>query len=252
MNHYPHHIGDFNSATRHLTRVERSLYRDLIDLYYDTEKPLMADFGKLARRIVCDESDVPALREVLNEFFVLEDDGYHNERCDAEIAKYHGLLERASRAGKASAQQRANGKATPVERPLDSGTTNQEPRTKNHISPKTTSLKIVHAERPPDIPERLWGDYLSIRKAKNAPLSVTALSGVRREAVKAGISLQAALTECCERGWSGFRADWYAREHPRPGAGHVAAKFDPVAFVNSGANSEHSSGEKAVDGERVD
>ena len=30
MNYYPHHIGDFDYATRHLTRVERSIYRVLI------------------------------------------------------------------------------------------------------------------------------------------------------------------------------------------------------------------------------
>ena len=29
MNFYQHHIGDFNNATRHLTRLERSIYRDL-------------------------------------------------------------------------------------------------------------------------------------------------------------------------------------------------------------------------------
>jgi len=47
MNYYPHHIGDFNSATRHLTRIERSVYRDLIELYYDTEAPLSRDVDKL-------------------------------------------------------------------------------------------------------------------------------------------------------------------------------------------------------------
>ena len=136
MNHYPHHIGDFDTATRHLTRVERSLYRDLIDLYYLTEKPLTSDFEKLARRILCDESDQKSLREVLNEFFFLEDDGYHNKRCDAEIAKYHGRLSDASKAGRVSAERRLNARSTTVERPLNKRTTtvqltkNQEPRTK--------------------------------------------------------------------------------------------------------------------------
>ena len=53
MNYYPHHIGYFNSATRHLTRVERSLYRELIELYYDTEQASPADdFDRLARRVI--------------------------------------------------------------------------------------------------------------------------------------------------------------------------------------------------------
>ena len=52
MKHYPHHIGDFDKATRHLTRIERSVYRDLIDLYYDTEQRLTLDVAALCRRII--------------------------------------------------------------------------------------------------------------------------------------------------------------------------------------------------------
>lgn len=109
MNHYPHHIGDFNNATRHLTRIERSLYRDLIDLYYDTEQPLSSDTSKIARRILANtEDERAALRLVLEEFFVLQDDGWHNARCDGEIARYRAQVEHASLAGKASAASRLN------------------------------------------------------------------------------------------------------------------------------------------------
>ena len=53
MHYYSHNIGDFNNSTRHLTRVERSLYRDLIELYYDTEKPLDSmSFDRLAKRVL--------------------------------------------------------------------------------------------------------------------------------------------------------------------------------------------------------
>ena len=84
MNHYPHHIGDFNNATRHLTRVERSLYRDLLELYYDTEQPLNSDPVKLARRVIAvTEEERSALAVVLEEFFELQADGWHNDRCDA-------------------------------------------------------------------------------------------------------------------------------------------------------------------------
>lgn len=117
MNHYPHHIGDFNNATRHLTRVERSLYRDMLELYYDTEQPLNGDVTKIARRILATSVDErEALNMVLEEFFVLQDDGWHNTRCDAEIAKYQGQIEQASRAGKASAAKRLNKIPTTVER----------------------------------------------------------------------------------------------------------------------------------------
>lgn len=108
MNHYPHHIGDFNSATRHLTFVERALYRELLDLYYDTERPLIADATKLARRVLAHTDEQrEALQAVLQEFFVQEDDGWHNARCDREIAAYHERIEQQSRAGRASAAKRA-------------------------------------------------------------------------------------------------------------------------------------------------
>lgn len=108
MNHYPHHIGDFNSATRHLTFVERALYRELLDLYYDTERPLIADATKLARRVLAHTDEQrEALETVLHEFFEQQDDGWHNARCDREIAAYHERLEQQSRAGRASAAKRA-------------------------------------------------------------------------------------------------------------------------------------------------
>ena len=89
MNFYPHHIKDFNNSTRHLTRVERSVYRDAIELYYDTESPLIDDIDKLSRRLLAtSDEEKTALKDILNEFFELTEDGYYHDRCDKEIAKY--------------------------------------------------------------------------------------------------------------------------------------------------------------------
>lgn len=51
-------------------------------------------------------------------------------------------------------------------------------------------------------------DFLQIRKAKKAPLTQTALDGIKREAEKAGLALAAAVELCCLRGWQGFKAEW--------------------------------------------
>ncbi len=72
---YQHNIGDFNNATRHLSRLERSIYRDLLEHYYSTEKPLIADVERLARLCLVDENDRGAMRDVLNEYFLLQEDG---------------------------------------------------------------------------------------------------------------------------------------------------------------------------------
>lgn len=62
---------------------------------------------------------------------------------------------------------------------------------------------------PSDVDAAVFADFLAIRKVKRAPLTATALGGIRREADKAGVTLEEALTVCCERGWVGFRADWH-------------------------------------------
>lgn len=48
-----------------------------------------------------------ALKYVLDEFFILEEGVYRNNRCEREIAEYHGKKKQASEAGKASAAKRA-------------------------------------------------------------------------------------------------------------------------------------------------
>lgn len=53
-------------------------------------------------------------------------------------------------------------------------------------------------------------DFIRIRKAKKAPITQTAVNGIRREADKAGLTLDQALTIACERGWQSFKAEWVA------------------------------------------
>ena len=153
MNYYQHHIGDFNNATRHLSRLERSIYRDLLDLYSDLEKPLQLDFDKLARRIMVEDGERGAMRDVLNEFFVLQDDGYHNARADREIASF----QRMAIGGKMGAAKRwAKGSdSPPIATPLPpqaKANANHEPVTMNHepVIGKTTRGARLSIHFEPD------------------------------------------------------------------------------------------------------
>lgn len=51
-----------------------------------------------------------------------------------------------------------------------------------------------------------------VRAAKKAAVTDLAILGIRREAVKAGIDLEQALTVCCERGWASFKAEWWLKD----------------------------------------
>jgi hypothetical protein len=64
-----------------------------------------------------------------------------------------------------------------------------------------------------DVDKQVLSDWLAVRKSKKAgALTRTALTAVIREAAKAGISLNDAITFSCELGWKGFKATWYANQ----------------------------------------
>lgn len=101
MNYYPHHIGDYITATAHLTMVEDGAYRRLLDLYYSTEKALPTDrkaVYRLARARAKDEQQ--AVDVILDEFFEETNAGWAHSRCDEEIAKASVAAERARANGK--------------------------------------------------------------------------------------------------------------------------------------------------------
>ena len=100
MNYFEHHIGDYAQATAHLSFIEDAAYSRLISKYYAEEKPIPVDI-KAAQRLVGARSkeEREAVETVLNEFFILERDGWHNKRCDAEIERYkEGDAEREQKA----------------------------------------------------------------------------------------------------------------------------------------------------------
>jgi len=199
MHYYQFNIGDYVSHTRHLSPIEDIAYRRLLDAYYLSERPLNSGLTSVARQIGLRDFE-QEVKIVLDEFFKLTEDGWINIRADKEIAHFKGKIEQASKAGKASAERRSNARSTDVQ-----PTNNQEPITNNH-KPKNTNTVAP----PVGVTDSVWQDWLKLRKAKKAAVTQTALDGIQREADKAGVSLQVALETCCERGWTGFKAEWMA------------------------------------------
>ena len=99
MYYYKHHIGDYRRDTSHLSLLEHGIYRQLLDLYYITEKPLDANALRLINARTPEEKEATKL--ILKEFFVLEGNVYIHKRCEDEIVQYH------EKSGKASASAKA-------------------------------------------------------------------------------------------------------------------------------------------------
>ena len=95
MQYYQFNIADYKKDTSHLTTLEHGIYRQLLDFYYLEEKPIPKETEWVIRRLrLGSDSDILALNNVLNDFFTLENDGYHQSRCDADIINYHEQAEK--------------------------------------------------------------------------------------------------------------------------------------------------------------
>ena len=105
MHHYPFHVGDYQSHTKHLTQFEDLAYRRMLDECYLHERPLPISAKAIARQINMREH-VEAIELVLLEFFVKTDEGWINARVTHEIQQYHAAQAARSRGGKASAARR--------------------------------------------------------------------------------------------------------------------------------------------------
>jgi len=200
MHYYQFHIGDYKSHTHHLTVLEDIAYRRLLDHYYLHESPIKQ--RDIARQIGMRDHEQEVL-SVLNEFFVSTDKGFVSARADDEIGKYREMVD----AGKRGAAKRwlsppdAPPIAPPNANPI--ATNNHKPITNNHKPKNTNTVAPPHG-----VTVGVWQDWLKLRKSKKAAVTQTALDGIQREADKAGVSLQTVLETCCERGWTGFKAEW--------------------------------------------
>ena len=105
------------------------------------------------------------------------------------------------------------------------GDTEYKKELSNDNSKKPVNQKIL---KPDEVSEQVWLDFLQLRKEKRAALTATALEGIRREAVKAGLSLNDALATSCRRGWQGFEAAWMREEKQKPAAHFTPRRGEPL------------------------
>lgn len=231
MNHYPHHIGDFNNATRHLTRLERSIYRDLLDRYYDTEQSLSGDSKHLCHKIMARSTEeVTAVEQVLNEFFTFVENRWYNAKCEEILTKYKSTREAKTAAGIASAKAKASRKAlknkgqrgnsTPVKHPLNTSptpVTNQKPKPK----PETTKdiAPTAQVAKAPvfnfkkvllglGVDKQIVDDWLVARKTRRASNTETALKAFLKIVDNSGMPLNEVVGICAAKGWVSFDPKW--------------------------------------------
>jgi len=69
----------------------------------------------------------------------------------------------------------------------------------------------------PPIPKELLDEWMSVRRKKKAgDVTERVFKSIEREAVKAGWTVEQAITRCCEKSWVSFEAEWVKNEIVKP------------------------------------
>ena len=94
MHYYKKNIGDYRSATAHLSLLEHGVYNWLLDTYYLNEKPLPLNDRELFRMALArTDEEKESVRDILAEFFVESENGWVHNRCESEVKAYHAKAE---------------------------------------------------------------------------------------------------------------------------------------------------------------
>lgn len=235
MNYYQFHIADWALHTSHLTLEEESVYRRLLDHYYDTESPIPEETQPVIRRLRLRGYE-ETVAEILEEFFVLESDGWHNKRADKEIEVYQQKAEQArtngKKGGRPSKNKGLNDHDPRETQPVISGIqeksgskANQEPLTNNH-KPRTNTLgergsKILtegsaKTEKPDADASRSPPENQSISSEKSTrttipqPFRPTEAAVRLAEKHELDVGTEADLFVAHYESTGDFRADWDA------------------------------------------
>jgi len=226
MHYYQFSIGDYRRDTDHLSLIEHAIYRYLIDWYYLDEKPIPTETQSVCRRLrLSGIVETEALEAVLKDFFKLESDGWHHPRIDMDIASYHHKQKTNQENGKRGGRPKKTQSVilgydseTELE-PNTKATINHKPITKNQDKTKTLFDAVRHLMSL-GVVEQIARDWVKQRKTKP---TLTAIDGIQREAQKAGVSMNQALTIACTRGWQSFKADWIKDDKAKQLSGQQSA-----------------------------
>jgi uncharacterized protein YdaU (DUF1376 family) len=242
VNYYERHLGDYARDTGHLTMLEHGAYGLLLDRYYATEQGLpVDDVLRLARARTKEER--AAVNRVLKEFFVLREGVWVHEKCDRLIVLARVKIDAArvngSRGGRPKKPKGSETETQEKPSGFHVGSEN-ETQTKAHQAPDTNHQveqeqkkggKPPSLPRPESVSESTWADWLSLRKAKKAPVTGTVVKQAAAEAAKAGMPLEDFLQVWCARGSQGLEADWL-KPNERARAGPSGAQ--PVGKTMQG------------------
>jgi hypothetical protein len=133
----------------------------------------------------------------------------HRERRDEEQKRIADReRQRKSRQSRSVTPSHTSSPPSPVVAHAEAEADGEGDREVHQITPPPPKGAKTAAVKPDDVTGQTWSDWVAHRKAKRATVTETVVRGMRKEADKAGITLDEAMRYSCTMGWQGFQADW--------------------------------------------
>lgn len=239
MHYYQFNIADYRKDTYHLTPIEHYIYRTLIDWYYLDEQPIPKITQVVSRRLGLGSDMEPNISNVLKDFFIEHENGWHHKRIDQEINEYHNQCDKNKTNGKLGGRPKKtqvvmSGNPELTEpNPTVTLTINHKPITNN----QSNSVTNVTGGEPPKItdPEEIiFGYGLTMLVAAGTPdkNARSFLGGLRKGYGDA--ALVDKLRECA-KAKPLQPVEWLAAAMPPGGAASKIPKPDNFAEKNYGS-----------------
>lgn len=246
MNYYKRHVKDYIAKTAHLSLLEHGVYTRLLDIYYEREQPLSrAEAVRFLR--VSSDAEFAALDAVLADFFSLDNDAYVQSRVEQEFKEAAQVAAANKENGKKGGRPRkaktnrnetdsvisaireeSENKGNPlIHESTNPPTEKKEPAQPSAAPPPKKGGKFPAPDCPTDVDPEIWQDWISLRRAKAAPVTPTVVRKARGEAEKAGMPFADFLAVWCARGSQGLEAEWlkpHERAGPRAGPSQPLGK----------------------------
>jgi len=256
----PLFIGDYLRDTNRLTTEQHGAYMLLIMDYWTNGAPPDED-AVLASITRLSSGDWKRARQAISRLFRIADGVWHHKRIEEELKNAAENSKRnIERAKKAAAKrwgnqssENATSNATSTNKALLNECPSPSP------SPISTDVDIKDKRATRfdaqahlvsmGVDAQIASDWITLRRAKKAPPTLRAIAGIANEAIRAGRPLPDVLEACCNRGWTGFKAEWLQSDKPINGKTHHQVIQDAQTRAIFGDS--FGVGEKLITGEVV-
>ena len=186
-----------------MTLLEHGIYRQLLDQYYLTEKPIDSTTIRLLSIRNTDECE--SYYRVLADFFVERDGVFFHKRCDFEIQRFKEKSEKATQSIKARWNKNKDLSIDTNVLPTNNeGNTNQT--TNEPINQSTKHKAKARFSIPLFIPQEAWQGFYEMRKTGKGVFTERAASLIIKQLTQMhseGQDVAKVLDQSTANGWKG-------------------------------------------------